>query len=283
MQKTVAVMRMAKNIVHIFLSYALGISQFLCNFAAQNNDFILHFLRYNVMINLFSEKMKMADLVFANYQLLYVFPRFDLKLGWGESSVKQVCEKQNISLPLFLLVCNLYTFDDYLPEMATLTRIRLEDLMKYLKSSHRDYLETRLPKLISKILNLLNGCCVRHGEMLMGFCEKYRQEVVEHFDYEEYTVFPYINNLLEGQKTGKYKIKEYERNHTTIDTALNDLKNIIIKYMPMDCTIEKCRDVLIDLFLFESDLSKHTLLEETILISLVEQIEKQIQCTVKID
>ena len=229
------------------------------------------------MMNLFSEKMKMADLILANYQLLYVFPRFDLKLGWGESSVKQVCDKQSISIPLFLLVCNLYTFDDYSPKAETLTRIRLEDLMKYLQSSHKEYLENRLPKLISKILNLLNGCCIKHGEMLMGFCEKYRQEVVEHFDYEEHTVFPYINNLLEGRKTDRYKIKEYERNHTTIDSALNDLKNIIIKYMPMDCTIEKCRDVLFDLFLFESDLGKHTLLEETILISLVERIEKQVQ------
>jgi len=53
------------------------------------------------------------------------------------------------------------------------------------------------------------------------------------------------------------------------------LKNIIIKYLPQDCTIEKCRDILLNLFMFEYDLSKHTLLEDKILVSLVEYIEKK--------
>ena len=74
-----------------------------------------------------------------------------------------------------------------------------------------------------------------------------------------------------------YKIKEYEKNHSDIDAALNDLKNIIIKYLPPECTIDKCRKILMNLFMFEYDLSKHTLLENKILISLVECIEKKHQ------
>ncbi|MDR0541779.1 MAG: hemerythrin domain-containing protein, partial [Dysgonamonadaceae bacterium] len=142
---------------------------------------------------------------------------------------------------------------------------------------HRDYLKNRMPEVIEQVLNLVDRCRMKHGEMLMGFCEKYRQEVVAHFDYEEQVVFPYIRALLEGKKTDSYKIKEYERNHSNLDAALNDLKNIIIKYLPPECTIEKCRNVLIDLFLFESDLSKHTLLEDQILIALVERIEHNLQ------
>jgi regulator of cell morphogenesis and NO signaling len=225
---------------------------------------------------LFSEKMKMADLVLTNYRLLYVFPCFGLGLGWGESTVRQVCEKNKISVSLFLLVCNLYTFDDYCPDTDALAQIPLDDFMKYLKKSHKDYLENRMPEVIARILNLVDCCRVKHGELLMGFCEKYRQEVVAHFDYEEQIVFPYIGGLLSGEKTGYYKIKEYERNHSNLEEALNDLKKIIIKYLPPECTIEKCRDVLIELFLFESDLAKHTLLEERILIALVERIENNL-------
>ncbi|MDR0543427.1 MAG: hemerythrin domain-containing protein [Dysgonamonadaceae bacterium] len=225
---------------------------------------------------LFSEKMKMADLVLTNYRLLYVFPCFGLGLGLGESTVKQVCEKNGISVSLFLLVCNLYAFDDYCPDTDSLAQIPLDDLMKYLKSSHKDYLENRMSEVIAQILNLVDCCRVKHGELLMGFCEKYRQEVVAHFDYEEQVVFPYIRGLLGGEKAGYYKIKEYERNHGNLEAALNDLKNIIIKYLPPECTIEKSRSVLIQLFLFESDLAKHTLLEERILIALVERIENNL-------
>jgi regulator of cell morphogenesis and NO signaling len=223
--------------------------------------------------DLFSGKTKMADLVLANYRLLYVFPCFGLGLSWGESTVQQVCERTGISVSLFLLVCNLHTFDDYDPDADCLAQISLDDLMKYLKSCHKEYLENRMPEIVSSILNLVGSCCVKHGELLTGFCEKYRQEVMIHFGYEEKVVFPYIESLLGGEKTGYYKIREYEQQHSNIEVALHDLKNIILKYLPPECTIDKCRDVLIELFLFESDLAKHTLLEECILIALVERIE----------
>ncbi len=227
--------------------------------------------------SLFSEKMKVADLVLTNYRLLYVLPCFDIGFGVGEASVKQICEKKGVSIPLFLLVCNVYTFDDYIPEASTLTKVPLNDLMKYLKNSHKDYLENRMPKIITEILSLVNSYGVWHGEMLTEFCEKYRKEVIAHFDYEEQVVFPYIETLINGKNPSNYKIKEYKINHSDLDAALSDLKNIIVKYLPNESPTEKYRSTLIDLLLFETDLCKHTLLEDKILISLVEQVEQKIK------
>ena len=222
---------------------------------------------------LFSEKMKLADLALASFRLLYVFPRFGIGLGVGEQTVRQVCERRGISTSLFLLVCNVHAFDGYIPDVNTLSQIPLSSLIEYLRNSHKDYLENRMPKIIDRILDLADCCHVRHGEILGGFCEKYRQEVIAHFDYEEQVVFPYITALLRGERPNSYRIEEYERNHSDLDAALSDLKNIMIKYLPDDFTLENCREVLIDLFLFESDLNKHTLLEDRILVSLVERIE----------
>ena len=216
----------------------------------------------------------MADLIVTNSRLLYVLPYFEISLGFGEKTVKQVCDEKNISGPLFLLVCNIYTFDDYSPDTPELMQIPIEGFIKYLQNSHKDYLKIRMPQIIDNILDLVNVCRLKNGNMLNSFCEKYEQEVITHFKYEEEVAFPYIIQLLHGTKTDNYKIKEYETNHSDIDAALNDLKNIIIKYFPPDCPIEKCREVLLNLFMFEYDLSKHTLLEDKILISLVEHIEK---------
>ena len=224
---------------------------------------------------LFFEKMKLADLVLTNYRLLYVFPCFGIELGFGERTVKQVCEEHGISTSLFLVVCNLHTFESYTPDADALARIPLADLMNYLRNSHKDYLERRMSKIIGRILDLVERCRIKHGEILARVCEKYRQEVITHFDYEERTVFPYIAALLEGTAPEGYKIKEYGDNHSDLDAVLSDLKSIIIKYLPRGVDMEMCRDVLIDLFLFESDLSKHTMLEDRILISLVETIENR--------
>jgi regulator of cell morphogenesis and NO signaling len=173
-----------------------------------------------------------------------------------------------------LLVCNIYSFDDYCPDSRELKQIPVEGIIRYLQNSHKDYLEVRMPQIIENVLNLVSICHLKNGSILNNFCEKYKQEVISHFKYEDEIAFPYIIELLNGTKSD-YKIKEYESNHSDIDAALNDLKNIIIKYLPPACSIEKCRDILLNLFMFEYDLSKHTLLEDKILISLVENIEKK--------
>jgi regulator of cell morphogenesis and NO signaling len=231
---------------------------------------------------LFSENTKMADVILSNSRLLYVLPYFGIELGFGEKTVKQVCNAHNISVHLLLLVCNIYTFDEYFPDGKDLKRIPIEGVIMYLQNSHKDYLEVRMPQIIAHILDLANICGLKNGKILDAFCEKYKQEVIAHFKYEEEIAFPYIIQLLKGTKSGSYTIREYKSAHSDIDAALNDLKNIIIKYLPQACTIEKCRDILLNLFMFEYDLNKHTLLEDKILISLVEHIEQDNETNKKI-
>lgn len=227
--------------------------------------------------SLFSGNMKLADLLLTNYRLLYVFPYFDIALGFGETTVKQACEERGISVNLFLLVCNIYSFPKYVPSQAELKQIPVEELIVYLEKSHKDYINNRIPHIISHVLDLVKYSPKKHGEMLVEFCEKYRDDVVSHFEYEEKEVFPYIIDLLRGKDVAKKNFdKQSDTDYQNLETALHDLKNIIIKYMPQNSSIEQIRtNVLIYLFLFEADLSAHTLLEEKILISLVNYIDNK--------
>ena len=49
---------------------------------------------------------KMSDLICDNYSLLMVMSRFGLSLGFGDKSVKDVCEAQGVDCPTFLAVAN---------------------------------------------------------------------------------------------------------------------------------------------------------------------------------
>ncbi len=216
--------------------------------------------------NLFSENTKLADMVLTDGRLLGILPYFGIRLGFGEKTIKHVCAESGIAIPLMLLVCNLYVFEDYTPDPADLKQVPLEGLVDYLEISHKDFLNVRMPRIIEEVLNLPGG------DMLASFCDKYRREVIDHFKYEEGIVFPYIRQLLNGERSD-YKISEYGSNHSDIDGALEDLKNIIVKYLPPAATIEVCRNVLADLFTFEYDLRKHTFLEDMILIPLVERLD----------
>ena len=94
--------------------------------------------------------------------------------------------------------------------------------------------------------------------------------MIRHFDYEEVTVFPYISNMVKGARPGDYEIGVFRENHSNIDDKLNDLKNIIMKYLP-DMRIR----VLFGIFALEEDLSKHSLIEDKILIPLVMKLEQR--------
>ncbi len=226
---------------------------------------------------LFAGYTKMADLLMANGQLLYVLPCFGIEMGFGEKTIEEVCAEHNVSLPLFLVVCNQHTFNNYAPNNAELRTIDISDVVKYLRSAHKWYVETDMSAMINNLLALAEEYVHPTSKnMLTTFCDKYRQDVIAHIRYEEDVVFPYINQLLAGGKPD-LKIGEYQNSHQNVDTTLRDLRNIIIKYVPHTCPVRQCIPVLNNLFLFEYNLHRHTLLEDTVLIPLMETLQLQDQ------
>ena len=56
---------------------------------------------------LFSERMKMAELVAANNNIILLLPRFGIRLGFGDCTVREVCAEYGIATDFFLLICNI--------------------------------------------------------------------------------------------------------------------------------------------------------------------------------
>ena len=97
-----------------------------------------------------------------------------------------------------------------------------------------------------------------------------------HFRYEEEVVFPYIESLIKehGCKGKRYNIGQFEHNHSNINEKLNDLKNIITKYLNEEYSSPLSFELLADIYSVEKDLCKHSLIENRLLIPLVEKMEK---------
>lgn len=224
---------------------------------------------------LFSSNMKLADLVLSNYKLLTVLSCFGIHLGFGEKSIKEVCRQYQIPVPFFLLVCNVHSFPDYLPDKEDFTSFDIDSLILYLQTSHRYYMSDKINSIEKNLLDISTHCEPQHRNVLDTFFNGYKKEVVSHFKYEEEVVFPYIRGLIKGDTAINYHIHQFEENHTNIEEKLSDLKNIIIKYLPDSCSSKKQNDVLFEIFLFEEEISTHTLIEDRILIPFVQEIEKR--------
>ncbi len=223
---------------------------------------------------LFSADDKLADVVQMHPPLLSVLSHFGIRLGFGEGTVDEVCSKYGINPRFFLTVCNVYAFEHYLPDEEDIMSIGLEELLGYLAAAHGYYRDEELPEIAHHLERMGECSESRHMRIISTFFEGYRKEVLNHFDYEEHTVFPYVSGLLKGDYVEGYDINRYEDNHDNIEEKLNDLKNIIIKYLPETCATKERNRMLYRIFLFENDLNRHALIEEKILIPYVRQIEK---------
>lgn len=211
----------------------------------------------------------MADIILENYALLTVLPRFGIRLGFGEHSVADVCKRYGVNEQFFLLVSNVYTFDEYLPDEAGISTLDVESLIAYLQRSHAYYTCTKIHSIEQQLEAMTDAHQERDSRIIRSFFDEYKNEILNHFTYEEQYVFPYIKAISSGANTGHVQIDKYEQNHSNIEDKLSDLKNIIIKYLPEGYSSEARNNVLLEIFLFEEELLKHTLIEEKILLPFV--------------
>ena len=222
---------------------------------------------------LFSSDSRLSDLITAHPSLLTLLTRLGISLGFGDRSIADVCEASGVDTSFFLLICNVYTFNNYIPSTPTILDTDMNGLVPYLEKSHKYYVDKRLPHIerhLDAIAHKLGG---RIGKVFISFFQEYKQEVEEHFGHEECDVFPHIRALMSGERDTSYSIGMFLHTHSDIEGKLDDLLNIVFKYLPPQVDDDNVMDVVYDILRLREDLKKHTFIEEKIMVPLVCHLE----------
>lgn len=217
---------------------------------------------------------RMSDLVTDHVQLVTLLPRIGIPLGFGERSVADVCARHGVDPQFLLLICNVYCNPHYEPEPQMLAGIHMDGLVPYLRGSHAYYVDNRLPHIARHLDHIATQLPERVAAVFKRFFEEYQQEVIAHFAHEEQVVFPHIEALTAGRPTGKYSIDSFLRDHSNLEDKLNDLLQIIFKYLPENVTGDDTVSVIYDIILLAHDLNRHSFVEEHVMVPYVRQLEK---------
>ena len=236
-------------------------------------------------------EMKLSDVIHHDYTLVPVINRFDIKLGFGDGSIEEICEEKNINLGFFLTILNTFHDSQYFPK-EYLKSFPAEVLINYLHKAHQSYLDGNIPeikKMITVLLDLSNEN-EKTISLIKNFFEEYSIEFSKHLKREEEVVYPYVlklENLLDNPKSinsfeeemVNYSISNYEQDHEDIEEKLFDLKNLLIKYLHFETSEtlifeEMSYSLLRELFVLEKELREHSRIEDLILVPKVEEMEK---------
>ncbi|MEJ5264459.1 MAG: hemerythrin domain-containing protein [Bacteroidales bacterium] len=228
---------------------------------------------------------RVAELVLENPYLSLMLEHFGVNFPLKEKTVAQLCADNNINIELFVSLAKLYCGITH-EVSCNLTFEDVPVILQYLKNDHQYFTEEIYPQILQLIRQMKGAANQEEIVLVEKFFNEYFSEVIEHLNYENEVVFPYVSRLyqslhekdnLNALSDSEYSVEEYREHHDDIEEKLSDLKNLLIKYLPAKDDQASRRRLLTHLFELESDLAIHSQIEDRVLVPLVAQLEKHVK------
>ena len=218
---------------------------------------------------------KMITLIKDNYSVLQALGAFGINLGFGDKTVSETCEMNGVDTYTFLAVVN-FTINDY-ANFEDDEQISVPTLLHYLKASHTYYLDFQLPFIRRELQESISENDPL-GMLIMKIYNEYAQEIRRHMKYEEKTLFPYVESLLEGRPLNDYNVELFSKHHDQTDKTLRELKLMIIKYLPADnLHNNQLTATLYDIYNNEEWLKQHAEVEDHIFTPAIKRLERLVR------
>ena len=223
-------------------------------------------------LKMYEPNDKMITLIKDNYSVLQAVGSFGINLGFGDKTVSETCQMNNVDTYTFLAVVN-FTINGS-GNFENDDQINVPTLLHYLKASHTYYLDFQLP-FIRRELRESIAPQDPLGQLIMRLYEEYAQEIRRHMKYEEKTLFPYVESLIEGRPMNDYNIETFSKHHEQTDKKLRELKLMIIKYLPADSqSNNQLTATLYDIYNNEEWLQQHAEVEDHIFTPAIKRLER---------
>ena len=228
---------------------------------------------------------KMISLFRDNYDLLQMLGSFGISLGFGDKTVKETCEDNGVDTYTFLVVVNCI-INEYgtfagadnsgrpMVEREADKRLSVPTLLHYLEASHAYFLDFQLPYIRRELQESLDER-ESLAKLILRFYDEYAYEIRRHMKYEQKTLFPYVQSLIDGHPANDYNVETFSKHHSAADKKLRELKLLIIKYLPMDGQHNnQLTATLHDIYENEVWLRQHAMVEDYVFVPAIRRLEQ---------
>lgn len=216
---------------------------------------------------------KMISLIRDNYDLLQSLGSFGISLGFGDKTVKETCEDNDVDTYTFLVVVN-FSVNGY-GDFEDDDKLSVPTLLHYLEACHAYFLDFQLPYIRRELAESLNEDDSL-ARLILRFYDEYAHEIRRHMKYEQKTLFPYVQSLIDGRPANDYNVDTFSKHHGATDKKLRELKLLIIKYLPQDgLHNNQLTATLHDIYENEVWLRQHALVEDHIFVPAIRRLEQQ--------
>lgn len=222
---------------------------------------------------LYEQDDQMMSIIRDDYSVLQMLSAFGIKMGFGDKSVREVCESEGVDTYTFMTIVN-FAANGFL-DPDSIERLSVPTLLRYLKAAHTYFCDFELPFIRRELEESLNDNDSL-AKLIMKLYDNYAQSIRAHMKYEEKTMFPYVEALIDGNITNSAMVETFSRNHHQTDQKLRELKQIIIKYLPASGRENNSLShTLYDIYNTERWIQQHVRIEDQILTPAILHLEHQ--------
>lgn len=218
----------------------------------------------------YTESDRVRDLVEDNSKILLVLNRFRIPFGFGNKSVKEVCNQYGVDTDTFLAIANLVCGKIYQDFQADLKAI-----IDYLRETHAYILNFRLPDIRETLIQAVYQSQIDQvAVLIIKFFDEYIEEVRHHMEEEDKDVFPYVQRLIDGEPVGDFRIANYASGHESAVSKLDELKELFVQHYELPNT-KMLSSTLFHIMECGDDLVSHCEIENKILFPAVQELEEE--------
>jgi regulator of cell morphogenesis and NO signaling len=228
---------------------------------------------------------RFSEIISQNKSLASVIERFGIEEKDYHKTIEEV--SGSIRVDADFMVAIIKGFDqDNQPDKKLLTKFPLETILDYLKKTHQYYLNKRLPEIELSLHDIIrryhhsNSVLFALGNLFIA----YKRKLTEHIQSEEEELFPYIEFLIQQLKGDfdysrsrsmlqHFSIQHFEESHTNVEEDIARTRDTILRYSPENTFAMSYRIFLNQLELFETDLHRHSIIEDEILVPKAQCLE----------
>lgn len=220
--------------------------------------------------------MKLSEVILKHYVLMPVIRRFDIKLGFGEKTIRKVCEEYRLDTDLFLAVLNLYIQQPYEME-GPLTHNQVAATVDYLKNTNLLILQSQLPNVERHLHALMAGSMAQNKSigLVHNFFQEIKKELLAGIEYDNTLRFPYIEQLCNEASGCRAAKPQDSPVKEPMDEKIFDLRSMLMKYLTGEADQNLCYAVFFALFTLENDIRQYNKICENLLNPAICHLEKR--------
>jgi len=220
--------------------------------------------------------MYLSEVVEENPSLISVIHRFGIRLGLGDATIQEICDRFQLNTDFFITMINTFLNEDYFPEKK-LQGFHTSQIVDYLTKTNHYYQRHQLPNIERHLRSFISMSDPDNNSLSLieKIFTSFKDTLLCRIKNDEKQWFPYCLSLSNLQTDVVFTLenKHAEEQDDSIEALLTDLQHIMIKHLTGEYDANLCHAVIFAVSILAKDIKQHNRIRFRILQPIVKEME----------